>query len=77
MERRTVGLEPLDFMARLAALIPTPPVDLRRYHGLFAPHHGLRARIGPGRSAACIEDSQVMRRYCSTWGLGQLRTPST
>lgn len=32
-----VVFEPLDFMARLAALVPTPRVNLARYLGFFAP----------------------------------------
>ncbi len=32
-----VVFEPLDFMARLAALVPTPRIGLTRYHGVFAP----------------------------------------
>ena len=28
-----VVFEPLDFIARLAALVPTPRVNLTRYHG--------------------------------------------
>jgi hypothetical protein len=47
--------EPLDFLARLAALVPSPGVNLTRYHGVFAPNHGLRAQIVPakrGRGAA-------------------------
>ena len=39
-----VVFEPLDFMARLAALVPTPRINLRRYHGVFAPNHRLRKR---------------------------------
>jgi hypothetical protein len=31
-----VIFEPLDFMARLAALVPKPRVDLTRFHGVFA-----------------------------------------
>jgi len=31
-------IEPLDFMARLAALVPPPRMHLTRYHGVFAPH---------------------------------------
>lgn len=31
-----VVFEPLDFMARLAALVPGPRVNLTRYHGSFA-----------------------------------------
>ena len=31
-----VIFDPLDFMARLAALVPRPRVDLTSYHGVFA-----------------------------------------
>ena len=40
-------IEPLDFMARLAALVPPPRMHLTRYHGAFAPHSKLRAAITP------------------------------
>lgn len=30
-----VVLEPLDFIARLAALVRSPRVNLTRYHGVF------------------------------------------
>ena len=30
--------EPLDFVARLAALVPRPRVNLTRFHGVFAPN---------------------------------------
>jgi hypothetical protein len=33
-----VIFEPLDFIARLAALIPKPRVNLTRFHGVFAPN---------------------------------------
>jgi hypothetical protein len=42
-----VLFEPLDFLARLAALVPSPGVNLTRYHGVFAPNHRLRALIVP------------------------------
>jgi hypothetical protein len=42
-------LEPLDFMARLAALVPPPRMHLTRYHGVFAPHSSWRAAITPAR----------------------------
>ena len=32
-----VIIEPLDFMARLAALVPRQRVNLTRYQGVFAP----------------------------------------
>lgn len=42
-----IVLEPLDFIARLAALVPPPRMHLTRYHGVFAPHSRLRAAITP------------------------------
>ena len=47
-----VVLEPLDFLARLAALVPRPRINLTRFHGLFAPNSRLRARVIPARRAA-------------------------
>ena len=42
-----IVLEPLDFMARLAALVPRPRVNLTRFHGVFAPNSRLRKQITP------------------------------
>ena len=36
-------------MARLAALIPKPRVNLIRYHGVFAPNSSHRAAVTPAR----------------------------
>ena len=50
-----IVLEPLDLMARLAALVPTPRMHLTRYHGVFAPHSQYRSAVTPaqrGRGAA-------------------------
>jgi hypothetical protein len=47
-----VVLEPLDFMARLAALVPRPRLNLTRFHGVFAPNFKYQARIAPHRSRA-------------------------
>jgi len=44
-----VIFEPLDFIARLAALVPKPRVNLIRFHGVFAPHSAHRARVTPAR----------------------------
>jgi hypothetical protein len=41
--------EPLDLLAKLAALVPRPRVNLTRYHGVFAPNSTLRAQIVPGK----------------------------
>lgn len=51
-------LEPLDFLARLAALVPPPRAHLTRYHGAFAAASALRAAIAPsgrGRGARHTE----------------------
>jgi Putative transposase len=42
-----IVLEPLDLMARLAALVPLPRMHLTRYHGVFAPRSLLRAAVTP------------------------------
>jgi hypothetical protein len=40
-------------IARLAALVPSPRVNLTRFHGVFAPNSRYRAHITPaGRVAA-------------------------
>jgi hypothetical protein len=42
-----IVIEPLDLMARLAALVPPRRMHLTRYHGVFAPHSTLRAAVTP------------------------------
>ena len=37
----------MDFIARLAALVPPPRIHLTRFHGVFAAHAALRAAITP------------------------------
>ena len=44
-----VIFEPLDFIARLAALVPKPRVNLTRFHGVFAPNSRYRARVTKAR----------------------------
>jgi hypothetical protein len=48
-----VVFEPLDFLSKLAALVPPPRAHLIRYHGVFAPNSRTRAHVTPagrGRS---------------------------
>jgi hypothetical protein len=51
-------MNPLDFMQRLAALVPRPRQHLIRFHGVRAPNAKLRSRsarsgsLGPGRTAS-------------------------
>ena len=44
-----VIFEPLDFIARLAALVPKPRVNLTRFHGVFAPNSKHRAWVTPAK----------------------------
>ena len=44
-----VIFEPVDFIAKLAALVPRPRVNLTRYHGVFAPNSKHRALVTPAR----------------------------
>jgi len=45
-----VVFEPLDFIARLAALVPKPRFHLTRFHGVFAPNSAHRAAVtGEGK----------------------------
>jgi ribosomal protein S27E len=50
-----VVLEPLDFIARLAALVPRPRLNLTRFHGVFAPNAKNRDRIVPRRSKGKVD----------------------
>jgi hypothetical protein len=40
-------LEPLDLMARLAALVPPPRMHLTRFHRVFVPQSKLRTVVTP------------------------------
>jgi len=67
-------LEPEDFIARLAALVPKPRAHLTRYHGVFAPASRDRARIVPKTRAAAAgkamesnEPSAVDRQRAMSW----------
>ena len=67
---------PLDCIARLAALVPKPRVNLTRFHGVFAPNSKYRARVTPARRGkggehATPTDPQeptpAERRAAMTW----------
>ncbi len=66
--------EPLDFIARLAALVPRPRVNLTRFHGVFAPNSKHRALVTPakrgkGNSARASDEppTPAERRASTTW----------
>ena len=71
-----VIFQPLDFIARLAALVPKPRVNLTRFHGVFAPNSKHRALVTPAKrgkgakpkaSAEQQESMPVQRRAAMTW----------
>jgi hypothetical protein len=45
-----IVMEPLEFMERLAALVPRPRLHLIRFHGVLAPNAKLRREIVPSPS---------------------------
>jgi len=63
-----IVLEPLDFIARLAALVPPPRVHLTRFHGVFAAHAALRAAITPGGRAGSMGQRNTVPQL-SRWSL--------
>ena len=71
-----VIFEPLDFIARLAALVPKPRVNLIRFHGVFAPNSRYRGQVtkakrGRGGRRATTADMEeptpAERRASMTW----------
>ena len=42
-----VEFESVEFVAKLAALVPPPRAHLTRFHGVFAPNANLRAQLTP------------------------------
>ena len=52
-----VAFEPVDFIARLAALVPKPRVNLTRYHGVLAPNHRWRGPVTPARRGRGIKST--------------------
>ena len=50
-----VAFDPVDFMARLAALVPKPRVNLTRYHGVLAPNHRWRGKVTPARRGKALK----------------------
>ncbi len=64
-----VIFEPLDFSARLAGLVPSPAVNLTRYHGVFAPNRALivPAQRGRGGSSGQGQGRAVPKHVAMHW----------
>src|SRR5262245_5180016 len=52
-----IVMEPLEFMERLAALVPRPCLHLIRFHGVPAPNAKLRSKIVPAPAERATETS--------------------
>tara|TARA_A200000159_G_scaffold118992_1_gene112888 strand:+ start:712 stop:2097 length:1386 start_codon:yes stop_codon:yes gene_type:complete len=64
-----VFFDPIDFIGKLAALIPPPRLNLTRFFGVFAPNSNLRAQVTAsqrGKNSPKLtnkEDSQTAKPY--------------
>jgi hypothetical protein len=79
-----VAFDPVDFMARLAALVPKPRVNLTRYHGVLAPNHRWRGMVTPakrGKGVKRIANTEVRSPAevgpSKSWLALRIRTSST
>ena len=66
--------EPLDFISKLASLVPKPKVNLTRFHGVFAPNSKHRitvtpAKRGKGKQRGYLKEDKTPdeRRSAMTW----------
>ena len=66
-----IVLSPLDFLSRLASLIPRPRLHLIRFHGVFAPHCKYRSLVVPQRvlkdRTSCKEQQKEKKSYSLGW----------
>ena len=65
-----VAFEPLDFIAKLAALVPPPRFNMVRYHGVLAAAASLRSSIvpeGPG-----VDETAARHERCAGSALGSV-----
>jgi hypothetical protein len=52
-------MSPLDFMQRLAALVPRPRLHLIRSRGVLAPNSKLRALVVPQGSEVAVQATEA------------------
>jgi hypothetical protein len=60
-------MQPIEFLARLCALIPPPRYPLVRYHGVLAPNHPRRRQVIP-RPPAALAKCPFEQRDVATHG---------
>jgi Putative transposase len=70
-------MSPLEFMQRLAALVPRPRLHLIRFHGVLAPNAKLRAKVvprpreEPAQGAPSPEDTKAAQGRPMRRGVGE------
>ena len=68
----------MDFIAKLAALVPKPRTNLTRFHGVFAPNSKFRVRVTPAKRGSgrkprqptgesWLDKTPAERRESMTW----------
>jgi len=65
-----VIFEPLDFISKLASLVPKPRVNLTRFHGVFAPNSKHRTLVTPTRRGKSLQEGNKTpeeKRRAMTW----------
>ena len=79
--RTQLKFAPVQFLQKLALLIPPPWKNLTRYHGVFAPNHTYRADIVNIGRPKSDKDVREQRYYCAKttatlFALGHATPPS-
>jgi len=65
-----VIFNPLDFIGRLASLVPKPRVNLTRFHGVFAPNSKHRTLVTPAQRGKSLQEENKTpeeKRRSMTW----------
>jgi hypothetical protein len=57
-------LEPLDFIAKLVALVAKQRVNLTDFHGVFVPNSQHPAQVTPAKRGKHPEDPEVLDTGC-------------
>ena len=65
-----IVLSPLDFLSRLASLIPRPRIHLIRFHGVFAPHFKYRSLIVPQPSFSDKTSHTEQKKSKQSYSIG-------
>ncbi len=81
-----VVMSQLEFMQRLAALVPRPRLHLIRFHGVLAPHARLRAAVVPGKPSGPADEhlqasarmswARLLKRLISTSSIARTAAAS-